>query len=335
MGEIIEGDNLERTGTELVAFDDAQLDLYLKLHKRVNAKNQETGKTYKNNILVRFDDIEELDCKITQSMTSLKAHPDSVSVRVIVAHNEGEADKFNSFEEFKSHNITSPNPTSEIALVYTFNCVEHAGNEVESYKIAVNLKSRIGELNEMEKEAPPFISEAIMSSIATPTARIRVEYSDYVKARHFVATFDEWIKSCDESNEAPYVNKLKSISHLIPKIGTPIIVALLGIYVSTSLDINPLDNSELLGFVALYASVFYILVQLSNIFLSKLERSIDSYIAISYLHINKGDGKLISQFKRRNTRSIMGAGFGLAGTILMGVLSSATYDIIKALMSSG
>ena len=56
MSEVIEGDDLERTGTELVAFDDAQLDLYLKIHKKVNAKNQETGKTYKNNILVRFDE---------------------------------------------------------------------------------------------------------------------------------------------------------------------------------------------------------------------------------------------------------------------------------------
>lgn len=335
MSEVIEGDDLERTGTELVAFDDAQLDLYLKIHKKVNAKNQETGKTYKNNILVRFDDIEELHFKIMQSMTSLMAHPESVSVRVIVAHNEGEADKFNSFEEFKSHNVTSPNPTSEVALAYTFNCVENASNEVESYKVVVNLKSRIGEINEMEKEAPSFISQAIISSIATPTARIRVEYSDYVKARHFVATFDEWVKSCDESNEAPYLNKLKSISYLIPKIGTPVIVALLGLYVSSSLDLNSLNNSEILGFIALYASVFYIVVQFSNIFLSKLERSIDSYIAISYVHINKGDGKLITQFKKRNVRSIFGAGFGIVGTISMAVLSNATYDIIKSLMSIG
>ena len=63
-----------------------------------------------------------------------------------------------------------------------------------------------------------------------------------------------------------------------------------------------------------------------------VDQNIYCYFLSTY---NKGDGKLISQFKRRNTRSIMGAGFGLAGTILMGVLSSATYDIIKALMSAG
>lgn len=269
MTEVIDSRHDDVIGTDLVTLDDAQLDLYLKLHQKVNAKNQETGKTYKNNILVKFDDIRELHHKVIQSITSLRGRSESLSVRIVVAHNEGEADKFNSFEEFERHNVTSPNPTSEVALVYKFHCVDLEQDEIESYRVAVNLKSRIGELHEIEKEAPPFISSAILSSLVTPTARIKIEYSDYVKARHFVAMFDEWIKGCDETREAPYVNTLKSYSHLIPKLGKPIIVAILGLCAAISLNSNPIDISKIVEFSVLYASVFYMVIQFTGICLLK------------------------------------------------------------------
>ena len=330
MTEVIDSYRDEVMGTDLATLDDSQLDLYFKLHQKVNAKNQETSKTYKNNILVKFEDISELHYKIIQSITSLRGRPESLAVRVVVAHNEGEADKFNSFEEFKLHNITSPNPTSEIAVAYDFHCVDSEFNDVETYKVVVNLKSRIGELSEIEKEAPSFISSSILSSLVTPTARIKVEYSDYVKARHFIAMFDEWVKGCDESKEVPYLNGIKSYSHFIPKLGRPIVVAILGFYVTVSLSANPIDTSKLVEFAVFYASVFYIVIQLADLCLSKLEGSIDSYIALSYLNINKGDGKLIMDFKGRNRKSIFGAAVSFLGVIILGVFSSAVYDLIKS-----
>jgi len=314
---------------DVIDIEDVQLDLYYKMHKKVNEKNEEISKSYKNNILINFQDVLELHHKIIQSIQSIKCRADSLNVRIVVAHNEGEAEKFNSFEDFQNHNITSPNPTSEIALLYTFSCSDHETKTIESYKVVANLKSRIGELSQLEKEAPPFISSAILSSLVTVTARIKVEYTDYVKARHFIAMFDEWIKGCNESKETRYINTLKKVSHLITHFGKLLIIGLLGWFVSTSIGYNLINESDLLKFIIMYASVFYVVLKISELCLRKLELSIDSYLTISYLNINKGDGKLIAEFQKRNSRSILMSVIGVFGAVLVGIFTSASYEVIK------
>jgi hypothetical protein len=329
--EVIEGDSGMRS--HIVPFDDAQLDLYFKMHEKVNAKSEEISKSYKNNILVEFNDIQELHDKVVQSINSLKPQNGSLLVRVIVSHHEGEAEKFNSFDDFKNHNITSPNPTSEIGLMYKFSHYDNETGEIENYKVVANIKSRIGELHQIEQEAPPFISSAIISSMVTSTARIKVEYTDYVKARHFIAMFDEWIKGCDESKEIKHINSLKKISHLISRFGHLLIVGLLGWFVSGSIEIAAFEGSALIRFLVIYASIFYIISSLAELCLKKLELSIDSYLAISYLKINKGDNKLIKEFKSRNTSSIFWSVLGILGTVGVGMCASASYDLIKYLIT--
>jgi len=63
--------------------------------------------------------------------------------------------------------------------------------------------------------------------------------------------------------------------------------------------------------------------------LRKLEASIDSYLAISYVNINKGDAKLIGEFVGRNKNSLVWSIIGLMGTVAIGVASGAVYDLIK------
>ncbi|MBM4928251.1 hypothetical protein HYO35_22125 [Vibrio parahaemolyticus] len=324
--EVVEG-CVENTG--VTTFDDAQLDLYFKIHQKVNQKSEEISKSYKNNILVEFSDIEELHDKIVQSIRSAKPQKGSIIMHVMVSHHEGEAERFKSFEDFKNHNITSPNPTSEIALMYQFSIHDPESGEIESYKVAANVKSRVGELHQIEQEAPAFISSAIISSMVTTTARIKVEYSDYVKARHFVAMFDEWIKGCDESKELKFIAPLKRVSHLISRFGHLVIIALLGLFVSQSIDIGSMQSDEMVQFIVLYGSVFFVISSLSELCFRKLEHAIDSYLALSYLKINKGDGKLIKSFKDRNKKSILWSIWGIIGGLCMGLASSAAYDFIK------
>lgn len=328
--EIVEG---EVEGNQIIPFDDAQLDLYFKIHQKVNARSEEISKSYKNNILVEFNDIKELNDKVIQSIKSLKPQKGSLLVRVIVSHNEGEAERFNSFEDFSNHNITSPNPTAEIVLIYTFAHFDFESGEIENYKVITNIKSRIGELNQIEKEAPPFISSAIISNMVTSTARIKVEYTDYVKARHFIAMFDEWIRGRDESKNVKLISFLKNISHNISKFSHLIIIALLGIFVSGSIENAALDGVSLIQFIIIYASVFFIISELAEVCLKKLELSIDSYLAISYLKINKGDAKLIKEFEARNTNSIIWSFMGILGAIGIGIASNSAYEFIKFLIT--
>jgi len=163
-------------------------------------------------------------------------------VRITVSHNKGEADKFNSFEEFERRNISSPNPTSSIIMVYIFTLYDVETNSFENYKITNEVRSKIAELEQMERETPSFISRVFLLNMLTTTAKITVEYSDYVKARHFTAMFDEWISGCDEGKAIEIIDAMKPFSHLIPRFGSLVICALLAVF-----TINAIDLSQTIG----------------------------------------------------------------------------------------
>jgi len=331
MNEIAEVVENENRG--IVRHDDAQIDLFFKMHQKINARNEEISKSYKNNILVKFSDIKELHFKTVQSIVSLKPIKSNINVRVSVSHNEGESERFNSFEEFESRNLTNPNPTSDVLLVYSFSIYDKEGDDFENYKIMAHVRSRVAELHQIEKEAPPFISSAIISNMVTTTAKITVHYSDYVKARHFTAMFDEWVRGCDESKNIDIITKLKKVSHLISKFGKLSIYGILGFFTVTAIDSSALDSNEILKFLVAYASIFIIVGGVADVILRKLELSIDSYLALSYLNINKGDAKLISDFAGRNRSSIIWSIVGVLGTIGVGIATSASYDFIKWLIA--
>lgn len=331
MNDIVEV--IEKNNTGITRHDDDQIDLFFKMHQKVNAKNEEISKSYNDNILVKFQDVKELHFKSIQSITSLKPVKSNINIRITVSHNEGESEKFNSFEAFEERNLTNPNPTSDIQLVYTFSIYDNEVDNFENYKVMAHVRSRVAELHQIEKEAPPFISSAIISSMVTTTAKITVHYSDYVKARHFTAMFDEWVRGCDESKHISSINNLKKISHLISKFGKLSIYAALGFFTLSAIDEILLNSNEIVKFLVAYASVFVIVGGMADVVFRKLEMSIDSYLALSYLNINKGDSKLISMFERRNRTSIIWSILGGLGAILIGMFSSAAYDLIKWLIA--
>ncbi len=328
ISEVVENEN-----RGMIRHDDAQIDLFFKMHQKINAKNEEISKSYKNNILVKFSDIKELHFKTVQSIISLKPIKSNINVRISVSHNEGESEKFNSFEEFESRNLTNPNPTSNVFLIYSFSIYDKEEDNFENYKIMAHVRSRVADLHQIESEAPPFISSAIISNMVTTTANITVHYSDYVKARHFTAMFDEWVRGCDESKNIEIIKKLKKVSHLISKFGKLSIYAVLGFFTVTAIDSSVLNSNEALKFLVAYASIFVVVGGVAEVILRKLELSIDSYLALSYLNINKGDAKLISDFAGRNRSSVIWSIFGIMGTVGVGIATSASYDFIKWLIA--
>lgn len=330
MGKVIEVVDNDSSG--LIKYDDAQIDLFFKMHQKINSKNEEISKSYSNDILVTLDDIKELHFKTIQSINSLYPSKSDINVRIAVSHHEGESEKFNSFEAFEERNLTSPNPTSDINMAYMFSIYDQKNDELENYKVICQIRSRVADIYQFEKEAPAFISSALVASMMTTTAKITIHYSDYVKARHFTAMFDEWIKGCNESHSINIIKKIKGVSHLITRFGRLIIYAALGIFTTNAIDSAMLPPNSIVKFLIIYSSLFVIVGGVSDLFLRKLEVSIDSYLPMSYLNINKGDAKLISDFSGRNKKSILWSVFGLIGTIAIGLATSAAYDLIKWLI---
>lgn len=327
MSQLVESNQDGATGQISTRVEDA-FDIYFKIHQKVNARSEEIQKSYRNNIIVNFSDIKELHQKTMQSIASLKPAKSAVGIRIAIAHNEGESERFNTFEAFEQHNTTSPNPTSVVNMVYTFTLFDVETETFENYKITNQLRSRIAELKQIEAEAPPFIPKSIINSMVTTTAKIVVEYTDYVKARHFTAMFDEWIKGCDESPSSKIANELKKHSHYIPSIGKLLIYAALALFTVGALEKGVITSESAVKFLVAYASAFVIAGGISNIFLVKLEQAIDSNISLSYLNLNKGDAKLSAEFQKRKKSALTSGILGAIGTIAVGVTTKLAYDLI-------
>jgi len=330
----ISGIKHNESSVGLVSKDESQLELFFKMYERINAKNEEISKSYTNNILVTIKDIQELHLKTVQSINALQPAMSQIGIRIAVSHIEGESEKFNSFEEFLNHNKTSPNPTSDIQMTYTFTLHDAERSTFENYKVNHVVRSRVTSISQIEQEAPAFISKLLISSIATTTAATTIEYSDYVKARLFTAMFDEWIKGCDESKNMGFINILKKVSYFIPQVGLMVIYALIAYFTASAIDENFLNSDYIVKFVVIYASVFLIARGVCQICLREIEESINGYLALSFLNISKGDAKIIKAFSSRNRYSILWGLGGLTGTIFVGIFTSVAYDFIKWLLLS-
>ena len=63
--------------------------------------------------------------------------------------------------------------------------------------------------------------------------------------------------------------------------------------------------------------------------LSKTELSIDSYMNISYVNMNKGDAKIIKKCEDKNKKSIYSSIYNLFGAIAIGFISNFFYSLVK------
>ena len=137
MSDVIEVQGGYDEDGDMPVLNDAELDLYFRMHKKVNERSQEISKTYKNNILVEIEDVEEVHNKAVQCIRSARPYRDSIIMELVVSHHEGEAERFKSFEDFKCHNLTSPSPTTEVRITYKFSSSDSVSGDLEAYKVTI------------------------------------------------------------------------------------------------------------------------------------------------------------------------------------------------------
>ncbi len=330
MGRIIENGNNNYLD-EIINNKNALTKFVIEMNRRMHEKSKETSKSYKNHSFISFNDIKELHNKNIQMITNLSVREETINLQISTTHVKGEGLDFKNFEEFSKECSANSTPTLEVILIYKFMIFDDDKKDFESYEIENRLISRVSQLKQIEDEAPPFVSKAFLSNIISPTSKITIKHDNYVKARNFISMFDEWVEGIDESNGfgVKLLNWLKSISHHIRRFGKIAIICILGFFTAKAIDTSLVEINSLAKFIVAYMTIFFVMWNISDMTLGKLEESIDSYLPLSYLEINKGDKKLIKNYKQRNSKSIFISFLSIAGTIILGIMSSATYDLIK------
>jgi hypothetical protein len=325
MSEVIEHSN--NGNTSVIEVDDVSpqisLKIYQDIYHQITGRTEQIRQKYSNNLLLDFSEIEQLHFKIMQlcDIHTVIASNEVVSV----FHEKERKEQFTSFERFKAYNSNATRPTASVVLRYNFSIILSDMAKPQEYIVTMKLTSRVVLLNKIETDMPAFMRGRIFGFASGSVAEISVEYADYVVARSFLESFDEWVQGCKETPKNKIVDFIQRKSHFLPKSLQVILAVMLIFFCLTSIPEFFQKGSvpEVWArFAIIFGGGFYLLMTLSHGAGKIMEHAIDNIYQLSYLKLNKGDEKLIDEFSSTNKRSIRKFICGCIVTIGLGIISS-------------
>jgi hypothetical protein len=300
------------------------IKVYQDIYHQVTGRTEQIRKRYSENLLIEFGELEQLHHKLMQlcDVHAVVASNQTISV----FYEKDRKDQFTSFDRFRNYNVSSASPTVNVVFRYSFSIVPSGIDKPQEYTITVRLTSRVAAAKQMEAEAPPFMRGRFFGLFASNVAEITVDYADYVIARGFLEAFDEWIKGCKSIPRSKVLDFARRYSHRIPdavQILLAVIVTAFGIRAIPALLRDPNPLAEIIPkFVVVYVGGFYILVHIGKILGEIIEQNIDVFPELSYLKLNKGDAKLVSEASSAKPLVIVRLVLAALGTIILGIISA-------------
>ncbi len=297
--------------------------VYQDLYHQITGRTEQVRKRYSDNLLVEFPELEQLHHKIMQlcDVHNVVAKNETVSV----FHDKERKEQFTSFERFRAYNANATSPCVNVVLKYNFSIIPAGLQKPQEYIVTVRLTSRVALLKQAEEEAPPFMRGRVISFMGENTAEVTVDYADYVIARGFLEAFDEWIRGCRCTPKKRGLNALRRWSHLVPHALRLALVVVIAWYALKTVPgfFNDSSTPEAWArFLILYSSSSFVLLSLISATGEMIEEAIDTYPTLSYLKLNKGDEKLIEEFRGRRNRTVLKFVGGAILSVALGVLSS-------------
>ncbi|WP_404473497.1 hypothetical protein LG301_03530 [Vreelandella venusta] len=305
------------------------MKVYQDIYHKITGRTEQIKKTYDEDILIGIEEIEQLHYKITQlcDVHNVIARNETISV----FHEQDRKEQFTSFERFLSYNSSSSNPTVNVVVKYNFSIIVAGLKNPQEYIVTVRLASRVALIKKLKEDAPPFIPAHVLAAMAGDVAEIKVDYADYVIARGFVEAFDEWIRGCETNSEPKAITFLKKYSFLFPRLFGPLVAVSTLFFTMEYIDgveASVMDVAYVLKMFSLFLAGLYILITFAGIAGKLIENSIDRYMPASYIQLNRGDMKLISNFNANKKGRMFEFFSGALLTVILGIASSKLASLI-------
>lgn len=299
------------------------MKVYQDIYHQITGRTEQIRKRYTDNILLEMTELEQLHHKILQlcDVHDVVVRNETISV----FHDKDRKEQFTSFERFRRYNANSPSPCVNVVLKYNFSIVPAGRQRPQEYVVTVRLTSRVAILRQAEEEAPPFIRGRVIALIGDNTAEVTVDYADYVIARGFLEAFDEWIRGCKCVPKKDWLRRLQGWSHLIPQalqLGVALLIVWYALAAIPGYFASGSSPEAWARFVVLYMGASYMLLAVAQAAGRMIEEAIDTYPTLSYLKLNKGDERMISEFQRRARGASMTLVGGAVLTVILGIISA-------------
>lgn len=298
------------------------------IYNELTGKSEELSRGYDIPYQVSFSDIKQLNYRVTQLYEQYNISTSNCSVTVY--HEKDQKQVFSSFERFQIYDNSLLSPTESILLKYNFMIILPKTKRPQSYTVSIRIGSKLSILKKIEEDSP--MPSGLIRIISRRNSRITVEYVDYTVARNFLDSIDHWFHALNSKKLPVSIQFLQNNSHYIPIIAKYSVGIFSGYliyqYAPTIVTIGSTDLNNL--FISLVGAFGFIFIShsLAGLFGKIAERSIDMMTELSYISLNRGDEKLIEEFKSKNTKRMIHASIGIAGSFGIGVLSSIIASIV-------
>ena len=333
MGDLIEHSENGDGNVEVIRVGESgsrvSLKVYQDIYHQVTGRTEQIRKRYSDNLLVEFAEIEQLHFKVQQlcDVHEIVACNEVISV----FHEKERKEQFTSFERFRAYNANAASPTVSLILKYNFSIVPAGLERPQEYAVSIRLTSRVAMLQQIEEEAPPFVRGHLAGFVALNTAEVTIDYADYVIARGFLESFDEWIRGCKKTPPIALLNPMRRWSGYIPGAAKLVAGALISWFAFQSVPtyFSTSTQPEMWArFFVVYAGGALILVPLMGAIGGLIEESVDSYPVLSYLKLNKGDVNLIEEFGDRKRSVILKLALSSVFTVALGIVSAKLEKLL-------
>lgn len=298
------------------------------IYNEITGKTEKIGRTLSDDHDIDLGALKQLNHKINQMLEQYNVVSKNCSVTLY--HVNDCKNQYSSFERFELYDSSSMSPCENIQLQYNFLIILPETKKPQSYKITVNLHSRVALKQKAESEHG--IDRRFLRIVARRTGQYNIEYVDYTVARNFQTAIDQWYSSIVKNNENKIVQSLQDKSEHFSSIFRILTVAILSfaIFKNTESLIGELPTlqSVFLGGLFSFSSI-YLLGMVALKLGSFAERSIDMHQAISGLRLNVGDRKAFESFDKSNSKSIKGAIWSAVLVVAINIFSTYLSSLLE------
>ena len=306
--------SLASVGSTQLSFKEVQ-----NIYNEITGKSENLSFSGQEPYHVHFQDLEQANHVCMQCIQSLSVI--AVNTSITAYHSNGEKQVFSSFDRFKLYNTGNSAPLENVNLSYSFLLADEP-NPAKSYKVSINVTSQCTIQEKSNLDPINGIGRLQMLLYLAPL-RCKIDYVDYVVAKTFQASIDEWIKGLTVGKSFRGIKFLQRYSHWIPRLSSTTSSSLFLIFAALQLDKTlPLSNADLLAKGSLLASISITLLFLGFTLGKFMENAIDKNSALSQIHINKGDEKINKRFADKKTSSNLRFVLGIAATIALNIASN-------------
>jgi hypothetical protein len=302
------------------------------LYHHVTGKTENMSQSFEGNVVITSQDVDRLHQMILDQIAT--HHVDfGPTVTVEVKHSNERSFHHSSWEHYKSVVPVNNEVTSEITIKFELilNLQNTAGPQ--RCVISILLDSALPLIEDKNRvQNRPWAFWIFISKDWT-TAKISIDFVDFMVARGFANVVDEWFKGLD-SSPTPKINKMlldkynifASLSGQMARIGFAIF---LGLYIYTKGGVIRL--SEIGYAVCAGLIVWSIYLALRPSFLDFILKRITSNIVPSVLLLSEADSrcfKRISESLNSSRKTVIGMIATIALSVILNVASSYMYTYL-------